>query len=87
MSRLTVHVIGLIFVLAITAANGQNSAGGDEPTPKERDSKTYTVSCKLTRKLLVNGDGDKPKLETVTSKMVELSHWRDHAANTTTAGS
>jgi hypothetical protein len=41
--------------------------------PKEREQKTYSVSSKLTRKLLVNGENDKPKLETFTSNMPDVT--------------
>jgi|GEM_PF-6097118 len=48
------------------------TASGDEPAPKEREPKTYTVSCKLIRKLRVN-DGEKSVLETINNKIPDLT--------------
>jgi hypothetical protein len=47
-------------------------ASGDKPVPKEREPKTYTVACKLSRKLLVN-NGGKSVIETINDKIPDVT--------------
>lgn len=66
MSKLPLFaVVAGVLGLALTAS-------GDEPAPKEREPKTYTVSCKVIRKLRVN-DGEKTALETLNNKIPDLT--------------
>lgn len=62
-----------LLVAAGALCVGPAPAGDDKPVPKERELKTYTVSCKLTRKLLFNDGDGKVKVDTVTSKIPDVT--------------